>query len=144
MYCTDIHQKLYAHVIFCSPTTCRCVGISSTMNRASIHCLWSLESPPVAGPADHSSIYSFFLLNLFVWWGLSCDLFPLPSPPYFSNCDSLNVGSASLPVWLSSEADVWSANQNSVWDNLILNCCLDISVAAGMEPSRKPCRGIEN
>jgi hypothetical protein len=70
--------------------------------------------------------------------------FSLLFSPFVSSCDRLNVGSASLPVWLSSEVDVWSAHQNSVWVNLILNCCPDISVAAGMEPSRKPYRGIEN
>jgi hypothetical protein len=100
--------------------------------------------PPDAGPADHNPWCSFIRVYLLAWWGLSCDLFSLPSPPFVLSCDTLNYASLSLPVWLSSATDVWSAHQNSVWINFILNCCFDISVAAGMEPSRKPCCGIEN
>jgi hypothetical protein len=50
------------------------------LNRASVHCLWSWEPPPGAGPADHNSWCSFFLVNFLVWWGLSCDLFLPPFP----------------------------------------------------------------
>jgi hypothetical protein len=116
---------------------------ASKVHRFTAYGLWSPPPPSpvplITTPGVLSSLLTFLC-------GGVCHVtsFSLLFSPFVSSCDTLNVGSASLPVWLSSEADACSAHQNSIWVNLVLNCCLDISVAAGMEPSRKPCRGIEN
>jgi hypothetical protein len=50
-----------------------------SLNRASVHCLLSLEPPPPrsAGYADRKARFPFFLRNLFGWWGHSRDLISL-------------------------------------------------------------------
>jgi hypothetical protein len=65
-----------------------------TVHRFTAYGLWS--PPPDTGPADHNPWCSFIRVYLLAWWGLSCDLFSLPSPPFVFSCDTLNYGSLSL------------------------------------------------
>jgi hypothetical protein len=55
-----------------------------SLNRVTVHCLRSLDPPPSTVLRIARPGVPFFSVNLFAWWGLSCDLFPLlfPSLPW--------------------------------------------------------------
>jgi hypothetical protein len=83
-----------------------------TLNRATVHCLRSLDpSPPAVGSADRKARLSFFFVSSFEWWGRSCDLvllllslLPLVTAIVWKSVWALSLSSVDRPAeWMSWE-----------------------------------------
>jgi hypothetical protein len=102
--------------------------------------------PPVTSSADRKAMCFLFLANLFVWWGLSCDFFPLLFPSLlWLAAAGMEIGSVSSLVAGLVSGGFYSRSVKNWFRYLILNWCLGhLAWAAGMESSRKPCCRIWN